>query len=447
MRDGQMEMYWQGRDRVTRPSVGKRSAPRCPSRLHHLSPLGLCLTLALGFGCQSLSWDQSRHSDSPTAPSTSAPEQQPEAGPQKADRAERSAAPPSPANPANWAPLTGQGREAMRQRNWAAAEDYYLQALAETEALSIHDARVRSALGNLLHVAESYQREGDYAAAERLIRVVVDQANVGRLAEFDTAEPIFAAQATHYEDEDRPEAAASLLEVGLHLYGSSAPSAINRRTELETLLGDAYLRLGQVPKASSLLLNTQDVAQSRFGPKSVEAAKVAVSVAALYAKQGNFERAEQTNQDAVSILEVHESQSLTLARAQSQLAQLYLDHGRAEDALPYGRAATEILSQSETTTPLLVTTLTTLATAETRSGDLATADRDYALALKAYEALPADEHTEETIRLLDHYAAFERSRGRMDQANALTQRAIRDRAALVQATPTAEGSKPDVPNR
>ena len=420
-------------------AFGKGSAGRKPPKIKHVGSFGLFLAIALSFGCQSLSWDQSKLSSPPTGTS----DRQAGAAPQNPDKAERSVAPPSPPNSANWAPLTAQGREAMRQRNWAAAQDYYLQALSHTEALSIHDARVRSALGNLLHVAESYQREGDYAAAEKLIDVVVDQASVGRLAEFDTAEPVFAAQANHYEDQGRPEAAASLLEVGLHLYGSSAPAAINRRTELETLLGEAYLRLGEVPKASSLLLNAQKVAQSRFGPKSVEAAKVSVPVAALYATQGNFEKAERTNQDAVSILKAHKSQSLTLARAQSQLAQLYLEHGRATDAVPYGRSAVEILSQNETTTPLLVTTLTTLATAETRSGDLTAADRDYTLALKAYEALPADEHTEETIRLLDHYAAFARSRGRVDQADALTERAIRDRAALLKTAPTAKGSTPD----
>ncbi|MCH2185665.1 tetratricopeptide repeat protein [Myxococcota bacterium] len=334
----------------------------------------------------------------------------------------------------------------MRQRNLADAQNYYLQALFQAEALSIHDARVRSALGNLLHVAERYQRKGDYAEAEKLIRVVVEQASVGRLAEFNTAEPVFAAQATHYENEGRPEAAASLLEVGLHLYGSSAPSAINRRNELEALLGEAYLRLGQVAKASSLLLNAQKVAQSRFGPESVEAAEIAVPVAALYAQQGEFEKAERTNQNAVSILKVHDARALTLARAQSQLAQLYLEHGRAADALPHARSSAEILTQAQSATPLLVTTLTTLATAETRSGDLAAADRAYARALNAYEALPTDEHTEETIGLLDQYAAFARSRGRQDQANTLTQRAIRDRAALIQAAPTAEDATADTPN-
>ena len=440
MRERQRKVSWQR-------AFGKRSARHRPTEIQHIGPFGLLLAIGLSLGCQSLSWDQSQVSPPPTSAPSGTTEQQAGAAPQKADKAELSVAQPSPANPANWAPLTAQGREAMRQRNWASAEDYYLQALSQTEALSIHDARVRSALGNLLHVAESYQREGDYAAAEKLIGVVLEQASVGRLAEFDTAEPIFAAQANHYEDQGRLEAAASLLEAGLYLYGSRAPSAINRRTELEALLGDAYLRLGEVPKASSLLLNAQKVAQSRFGPKSVEAAKVAVPVAALYAKQGNFEKAERTNQDAVSILKAHKSQSLTLARAQSQLAQLYLEHGRATDAVPYGRSAVEILSQSETTTPLLVTTLTTLATAETRSGDLTAADRDYTLALKAYEALPADEHTEETIRLLDHYAAFARSRGRTQQANALTERAIRDRAALLKTAPGAEGSTPDDTNR
>ncbi|MDG2050188.1 MAG: tetratricopeptide repeat protein [Myxococcota bacterium] len=332
----------------------------------------------------------------------------------------------------------------MRQRNLATAQDYYLQALSQTETLSIHDARVRSALGNLLHVAENYQRRGNYPEAGKLIQVVVEQAQVGRLAEFDTAEPVFAAQATHFEATGHPQAAASLLEVGLSLYGSSAPTAINRRNELEALLGDAYLRLGETAKAAPLLMNAQQVAQSRFGPESVEAAKVTIPLAALYAKQGDFEQAERKNLHAISILAAHQPGSLSLARAQSQLAQLYLEHGRAADAVTPGQAAVDILAPTKTATPLLVTSLTTLATAETRSGDLAAADRDYARALEAYEALPADEQSEETIRLFDLYAAFSRSRGRTDQADALTQRAIHDRARLIQSpTPTEQDSLSD----
>ena len=213
---------------------------------------------------------------------------------------------------------------------------------------------------------------------------------------------------------------------------------------MEALLGDAYLRLGETAKAAPLLMNAQQVAQSRFGPESVEAAKVTIPLAALYAKQGDFEQAERKNLHAISILAARQPGSLSLARAQSQLAQLYLEHGRAADALTPGQAAVDILAPTKTATPLLVTSLTTLATAETRSGDLAAADRDYARALEAYKALPADEQTEETIRLLDLYAAFSRSRGRTDQADALTQRAIHDRARLIQSpTPTEQDSLSD----
>ena len=394
----------------------------------------LLLVLLLSSGCQSLSYDSDpppRIASDPATPQ--------EATPQKITEKPKAASKPATLNApdiARWAPLTAQGREAMRARDFQAAQDAYTEALVQTESLSIHDARVRSALGNLLHVAAEYQRQGDWTSAEILINLVVEQSLIGRLADFDAAEPVFARQAKHYEQTNQPEAAAELMRIGLNLYGARAPHAVQRRIELESILGEAYLRMGLTTEAAPLLFSSLEAAQSRYGPKSVRAASALLPLAALYAERDEFEPAQRTNLQAIQIFEAQQPDSLALVRAYDQLARLHLDHDRAKEALPSARAAVEILDRNGHKSGILVLALDSLATAQSRTGEVAAADRNYQRAFADYKKLPVEAQQEDLILMLDHYAAFARSRNQETLAKKLSERAQKDRArVLVPADP------------
>ena len=389
----------------------------------------LLLILILSGGCHSLSYDSAPRPG--TAPDPATPT---EAALQKVAEKPQAASKPSTlktSDIARWAPLTAQGREAMRARDFQGAQDAYTEALLQTESLSIHDARVRSALGNILHVAAEYQRQGDWTKAETLINLVVEQSLIGRLAEFDAAEPVFARQAKHYEEMNRPEAAAELMRTGLNLYGASAPRAVQRRIELESILGEVYLRMGLTTEAAPLLFTSLEAAQSRYGPNSVRAASALLPVAALYAERDQFEPAQRTNLQAIQILEAKKPDSLALVRAHDQLARLYLDHDRAKEALPSARAAVEILDRTGHKSGIRVLALDSLATAQSRSGEVAAADRNYQRAFADYKKLPVEAQQEDLILMLDHYAAFARSRNQKTLAKKLSERAQKDRARVL----------------
>jgi len=68
------------------------------------------------------------------------------------------------AAPIPWAALTRAGHQALRPRDYEAAEQQFLAALTATSAFATHDVRTRTSLGNLLRLASRYhaaRRHGD----------------------------------------------------------------------------------------------------------------------------------------------------------------------------------------------------------------------------------------------------------------------------------------------
>lgn len=326
-----------------------------------------------------------------------------------------------------WVALSSAGRNAMRVRDYEAAEESYVAALAETGTFPIHDARVRTALGNVLRVARAHQANDDYANADRLIAHVVRSADTGRLADFQVASPIFNRQAAYHQRQGDTEAAIALYETALTLYGATDPARVLPRLNTESLLGNAYLALGRPDEAAPLLLSVLQGIQSRFGPESLQASRALIDVAALRAERGDLPGAERDFLRALAIQEQEIAGSLEHALNENRLAWLYLEHDRNLEAARHSAASVKLMDDLGVDGALLIASLDTLATAEMRQGHVADAEAHFARALALYDEVNEPTSTE-LIVLLDHYAEFARSTGDTSRSDALSARAARLRA-------------------
>jgi len=330
-----------------------------------------------------------------------------------------------------WVDFSARGREAMRLRDYAAAEEAYLSALAETAVFPLHDVRVRSALGNVVHLAGVRQSRGEWSDAERLLEHVVRHAERGRLADFGAAAPVLARQAAFALREGDETETIRLYETALALYGAQDAAVVEERLDLQARLGDAYLSAERPDEAEPLILAVRQTAQSLYGPESLAAARAYVAVGKLRAAQDDFEAAERAYLRAIAIAERAAPDSLPLAAHRAGLARVYLDHGRTEDAAALAAeslAGLETADPDATPTGVRVAVLDTLATAETRLGRTTEARRHFERALADFEELAPSEQRA-TVELLDHYAALERSTGRGAAAARLSARADEVRAS------------------
>jgi tetratricopeptide (TPR) repeat protein len=336
-----------------------------------------------------------------------------------------------------WVGLSGKGREAMRVRDYAAAEQNFVAALAETGAFPLHDARVRAALGNLLRLAAIRQANGEWADADRLLAQVVRSAEAGRLADFGAAAPVMARQADHHVRHGDSDRAITLYETTLTLYGVDDPGQIAERIEIESLLGNLYLATGRPDEAEPLLRAVLRSVQSRSGPQSLPASFALVGVARLDEALGDMAQAEADYQRALAIQQEKVPGSLELASTEGQFAWFLLEQGRNQDAATQATAALSIFDERQVTGARLIAILDTLATAEARLGRNEIAEADFARALAAYDEADAPTRAR-LVELLDHYADFERSRGRGPKADALSARAARERSETVAGASLAD---------
>ncbi len=359
----------------------------------------------------------------------------PERGPEPSDPAQPQSHVATTTDRSAWVSFSADGRNAMRVRDYAAAEESYLAALAETGGFPVHDVRVRTALGNVLRLARIRQARGEWTDADRLIDQVVRQAERGRLAAFESAAPVLTAQAEHHLALGDPQTAITLYETGLTLYGVHDPALVLTRLDMQSRLGRAYLDAGRPDEAAPHLLSVLTATQSRFGPESLHAARVRIDVAAMREAQGDFTAAERDYLLALTIQERENGGSLEHAVDENRLAWLYLEHDRIPEAERHANASVELLTKLGVSGPNMVASLDTLATAETRRGKVEQAGAHFAQALALYDELD-DIYRGELVVLLDHYAELARSVGDAARAEDLAARARRDRKALSPNPPT-----------
>jgi tetratricopeptide (TPR) repeat protein len=337
-----------------------------------------------------------------------------------------------PHDPQAWVDLSAAGRDAMRARDQAAAEEAYVAALAETAAFPIHDVRVRAALGNVVHVAEAYQREERWSDAQRLLDLVARNAEAGRLADFRVASPALVRQGDHHRRTGDLDAAVTSYETALALYGATDPAVIDERLDLLWRLGNTCVDVGRPEDAEPHLLAVLRGVQSRRGPDSLAASRVGIDVGEMYRALGDYAAAEQAYARALAIQESAIGGSREYALNQNGLAWVYVEAGRLEDAVQWAKESLARLDAEQMAGPALIATLDTLATAESRLGRVADARAHFARAVSHYDA--ADPATRARLAdLLDHYAEFQRSIGDPGRAEALAARAARERAGATAA--------------
>jgi tetratricopeptide (TPR) repeat protein len=315
----------------------------------------------------------------------------------------------------------------MRRRDYAAAEEAYTAALAATDGFPVHDTRVRTALGNVVRVAAARQAAGEWPEAEGTLDPVLDAAMRGRLADFGTVAPVLARQADHDLRTGETDRAMRLYETALLLHGARDPAVVDERLEIQERLGRTYLGGGRLDDAEPLLLSAWRGLQSRHGPDSLAAARAGVAVAELRRAQGDLESADRIYSRALATQAGTIADTLEYAVNQSRLAAVRLALGRDEDALRLAGSSLGVLDAMDAHPAYLIETLDTLGTAETRLGLLAVARGHFARALTLYDGADSLLRAEYADLLL-HVAELERRAGDPLEADALVERAARERA-------------------
>lgn len=373
--------------------------------------LAVCSGLlgALVLGCGSLSY-----------PETSAPATASDAGGGGTSDAN--------ADVTAWTTSSAKGRDAMRQRDYAAAEAAYMDALAATGSMPVHDARVRTALGNVVRVAAARQAAGEWTEADRILDTVLDAAARGRLADFETVAPVLARQARQDVRIGETDRATRLYETALLLHGARDPAGTDERLEIEERLGRIDLGRGRLDDAEPLLLSAWRGLQIRHGPDSLPAARAGVAVAELRRAQGDLAAADAVYTRALTAQAGSIADTLEYAVNQSRLAAVRLALGRDEDAVRLATSSLAVLEARDAHPTFLIETLDTLGTAETRLGLLPAARGHFAQALALYDGADSLVRAEQADLLL-HVAELERREGDPVDADALVERAARERAA------------------
>lgn len=380
--------------------------------------LHLALALAVGMlasGCSWLSYPE-------TAPATSE---------ETADEGAQPYVSPS-TDPRRWTSLSRTGRDAMRARDLELAEESYVAALAETAAFPIHDTRVRTALGNVLKVAAAYQRAGDFEAADRLIEHVVTNARNGRLADFDDGLAPFRAQALHRAESGDAEGTIALYESLLAMRGVGSASAVRDRLEVEQLLGNAYVAHQKPDEAEPLLISSLRSIQILYGPESLAAARALIDVAAMRRAQDDFEQAEKDYLRSLAIQRRLAADTPELAISLNRIGWFYLEYDRNAEAAKHASEAIALFGQLGISGAPLVATLDTLATAQTRQGELAAADQNFVRALEIYDQLERADRRH-LASMLENYATLLRSTGREQLADLMVERATAEREGPTRA--------------
>jgi tetratricopeptide (TPR) repeat protein len=391
-----MQDPWPDRCRASRPnSITTLAVTR--------SALGLAaVMLVLGLvtsGCESLNYPEADETPAETEP------------PGEGHMA-------SEIEPGAWVPLSRAGRNALRMRDYPAAEQNYVAALAETSELPGYDTRVRAALGNVIRMAAAYQRQDQWEDADRLVDLVALNAQRDRRADYEAAEPVFVRQARHRRSNDRLLDAIALYEATLQLWNADAAQHENTRLQNEHSIAMAYLAADQPAQAAPRLERIVDAAVRIFGPGSRQTAAAYFDLATAYEAEGRFSEAEAAYMRSLEIGEAIDPDALDLAMSRNQVASFYSERDRNEEAMALAGLAVAALEAKGVAGAPLAAALDTLALAQTRLGRTREAEANFKRAITARDQMdPASRHQLDAV--LENYAALLRSLDRPEEANAL----------------------------
>ncbi|MBW2696226.1 MAG: tetratricopeptide repeat protein [Deltaproteobacteria bacterium] len=391
-----MQDPWPDRCRTQRSNTlgmlpGRSSMPRIAAAL-----LPLCLAMS---GCRSLNYPEV-----------------PAATPAHDPTTEGHVAPNT--EPGAWVPLSRAGRNALKMRDYDAAEQNYVAALAETTMLPEYDTRVRTALGNVVRIAATYQAQRRWNDSDRLVDLIIENAEAGRGADFSVASPVFIGQGNYRTSHDRSEDAIVVYEATRLLWNADAPQHEAARVQTGQLIAMAYLDAGMPEEAITRMQGLVEDVSRIFGPASAATASAYFKLASAYEQDNDFSRAEEAYQRSLEIRESIDPDGLELANLRNQVASFYADHDRNEQAAELAGLAVATLEAHDVQGANLAAVLDTLASAQTQLGRSDEAEANFKRALAARDQTDP-EIRPQLDRVLENYALLLRSLDRDEEARTI----------------------------
>ena len=266
---------------------------------------------------------------------------------------------------AKWSELNSEGIRLAGAGRIPEAEAKFRAAFFEADVLGETDYRFWANLSNL---ALMRQEQGDFAAAEKLYRRVLELREKFLPPESSQIASALNNLGAVLHEEGRDLEADPLLRRGLLL----AENAHDDKTmgALLNTLGIVLYTMGEDARAEPVLRRSIALFEKAEGPDSLDAGKARNNLATVYMRQSEFLKAEEQQRWALPIYEKYlPAGHLWIAVARSNLFAILAAQNRAEEGEPYLRSALQIANQTAPGDVHTQQILTNFATLKASRGD------------------------------------------------------------------------------
>lgn len=160
-------------------------------------------------------------------------------------------------------------------------------------------------------------------------------------------------------------------------------------------LGDYYRDAGKLKDSDMMLKRAVDIRQGQTGTSPLAVAKALNSYGLTLIAEGNFQQAETTLQQALSLRESNKAEPSAIAESQNSLGQLYYEGGILPEAKDYFKQAFDtIKSSAGTNSPEFAEAQNNLAGIYFAEGKLEEAEQMFQSSVSIYENLYGDNRPE-----------------------------------------------------
>lgn len=250
--------------------------------------------------------------------------------------------PPATNQSADWSAHTASAVELVKQNRYAEAETPLRLALADAEAFPENDPRLSATLVSL---AMAREQQSDFAEAERLDRRALSL----RESSMPANDPRIADSLGYLGGillvTGRGPEAYPLLRRALEIDESAGDDA--RCAKILNDLGLTLMRLGEPARAEPVLRRSRALFEKTKGADSLDAARVADSIATLESSQHEYAKAETELRRALPVFERElGAESPLVAAILDNLFAVVFTEKRRSEAEPLLRRAVAILDHA-----------------------------------------------------------------------------------------------------
>lgn len=330
--------------------------------------------------------------------------------------------------PADWSAHAAGAEAAFRKGDYAAAEDKYLQAIADVDIAPHQEPRLGNSLLDLARVRIARAR---YTDAEPLILRAVQV--YSRLYGADHPYTAVAraslaalwAKEGRYADAEKEFGAAQALLDKDHGSERSLATVLNNHA-------DVLFRQGDYAGAEDLHRRSLTMRERIYGRDSLPVAISLSNLGLVYQAEAREGDTEQLYRRALEIREkVLGPEAPQVANSLGNRSVLYSQQGRLDDALALRRRATMLQEKAGAGNELdLALSLNNLGVLEDRLGHFKEAESDHRRALSIRERLLNASHPDIGVSL-NNLAASLKGQGRFSEAEGLYQRSLHLREAAL----------------